>query len=192
MHKVRLSLNCREILACEKRQTEDSQYSIQRTWRIFIWIRESWLNRKWIFLYCFECHQNFKRIFLEIMFLKLSLYKTFILIIRWTWNVICMFELSVVTAWDFITRIVFLIYNEKAEISAKKKLFFFSFSTPSFSEKLLFFFFSSAVKPLLIVKNFDFFGLALLENKFCTTAETLKISIPLYYTVDIRQIIFKQ
>jgi len=54
----------------------------------------------------------------------------------------------------------------------------------SFSEKLLFsFFLVHAVKnPLLIIKNFEF--LALLNNKFFTTAKTLEIFIPLLYTLD--------
>jgi len=34
---------------------------------------------------------NFKRVFLEAMFLKLPLYKTLILTIQLIWNVICMF-----------------------------------------------------------------------------------------------------
>jgi len=42
---------------------------------------------------------NFKRIFLETMFLKSPLYKTLVLIIQLTWNMTCMFELSVATAW---------------------------------------------------------------------------------------------
>jgi len=83
--------------------------------------------------------------------------------------------------------IVFFIYNEKAQKCQRKNNFFFA--TPSFSEKLLFFIFFHAVKnPLLIVKNFDF--LALLDNKFFTTAETPEILAPLHYTLDIYYIIY--
>jgi len=83
-----------------------------------------------------------------------------------------------------IIRIIFLIYNEKAQKFQQKKTVFFI--TPSFSEKLLFFIsFHAVKKPLIMVKNFSVS--ALLENKFCTTTETPKISASLYYILDIAQ-----
>jgi len=71
----------------------------------------------------------------------------------------------------------------------RKKIVFFTIS--SFSEKLFFIFFSLAVKkPLLIVKNFKLFVLALLENKLCTMAQTPKNSIPLYYILNTQNQIY--
>jgi len=106
----------------------------------------------------------YKHIFLETMFLK-PLNKIHILIIWLIWNVKCMFELSVVTAWtkDFMmTRIGFFnLQWENIEISTKnlfslqRRHYYFSFLLVH-----------AVKKPLLIVKKFWFSVLALLESKF--------------------------
>jgi len=128
--------------------------------RMFIWTRNNLLKiENELFLSCFEhVTTNFKRVFLEIMFLEVAVVQNSLLIIRLTWNVIYIFELNIATAWtrDFMithTRSFFLIYNKKAQKFQQKKTIFFT--TPSFSEKL-FFLVYAVKKPLLIIKNFDF------------------------------------
>jgi len=78
--RLRLNQNC-EILEREKRQSEKSQYYEEK---MFVLAQEQLIESRQteFFLYCSEhVGTNFKRIFLETMFLKL-LYKTPILIIR--------------------------------------------------------------------------------------------------------------
>jgi len=132
-------LTC-EVLTCERRQTEDSHYEEHQGCLYGPGVIE---GRKWkFFMLLWTMLSNFKRVFLETMFLKSPLYKTLILIIRLTWNLLCIFELNVVTAWtkDFLMIWIIFQFTTKKHRNFSEKTTFF-FTTPLFSKKLLFFIF---------------------------------------------------
>jgi len=100
MHKACLSVPKSEPWDISTWKKTNWRISIlRRIGRIFFaWLRDNWFKVETEFFYvALNMLSNFKRVFLETMFLKSRFYKTLTLIIWLTWNLICMFQLSIAT-----------------------------------------------------------------------------------------------